>query len=303
MKKIKLFAAISSVFFSLLYCTCAAAQVNPPVKVTVWALHHGGQMVYKYRVENLGNFPIDDFFIGAYPPTDTTDGAAELTVPPYYPEGTTLWLPPSVSQSPAGWGVFMSFPDESATFALRWVEAGWFRKTWPGAREAGIPIPQNPPNVMPPGASWDQFSVTLPEPDLAYIQGHAYLMYGDNELTVHIEKGDTTPPALSVTLNPGTLWPANNKLVPLTAAITARDDYDPEPEIKLESITASETLANDDIQDAQFGADDRQFGLVAKRAGTNMAGRIYTVTYSATDASGNKATASATVTVPHNQGK
>jgi hypothetical protein len=43
--------------------------------------------------------------------------------------------------------------------------------------------------------------------------------------------------------------------------------------------------------------------LAAKSAGTNLAGRIYTVTYSATDASGNKATASATVTVPHDQGK
>jgi hypothetical protein len=43
--------------------------------------------------------------------------------------------------------------------------------------------------------------------------------------------------------------------------------------------------------------------LAAKRAGNNPAGRIYTVTYSATDASGNKATASATVIVPHDQGK
>ncbi len=265
-------------------------------------MHHGGGMVYKYQVKNLGAFPIDDFSIGFYPPTDTADGAAELTVPPYYPEGTTLWLPPSVSQSPAGWGVFMSFPDESATFSLRWVEADWHRKTWPGAREAGIPVPQNPPNVMPAGASWDQFSVTLPEPDNAYLQGHAYLMY-DNELTVPIEKGDTTPPALSVTLNPATLWPPNNKPTPITATITAKDEYDPEPEIKLESITSNEPLDANDIQEAQLQTDDRSFSLAAKRAGNNQAGRIYTVTYSATDASGNKATASATVTVPHDQGK
>ena len=82
-----------------------------------------------------------------------------------------------------------------------------------------------------------------------------------------------------------------------------QDDYDPEPEIKLDSIIATETLAADDIQDAQLGTDDRSFSLAAKRAGTNQAGRIYTVTYSATDGSGNKATASATVNVPHDQGK
>ncbi len=118
-----------------------------------------------------------------------------------------------------------------------------------------------------------------------------------------MEKIDNTPPALSVTLSPNTLWPQNDKLMPVTATITVKDDYDPEPEIKLESITASEALADGDIQDAKLGSDDRSFSLVAKRAGNNLAGRIYTVTYSATDASGNKATTSATVAVPHDQGK
>ena len=302
MKTIKLLAAISTALMGSLCCGYAVAQAIPPVKVTVWAMHHGGGMVYRYQVKNLGTLPIENFFIGFHPPTDTADGAAELTVPPYYPEGTSLWLPPSVSQSPAGWGVFLSFPDESATFALRWVEAGWFRSGRPGAREAGIPIPQNPPNVMPPGATWEQFSVTLPEPDSAYIDGHANMFYGDNELTVKMEKGDITPPNLTVSLNPATLWPPNDKLVPITANLMVKDNYDPAPEIKLESITSSEMLAAEDIQDAQFGTDDRQFGLVAKRAGTNMAGRIYTVTYSATDGSGNKVTASATVTVSHDQG-
>ena len=59
----------------------------------------------------------------------------------------------------------------------------------------------------------------------------------------------------------------------------------------------------EDAKDVTLGTDDRQFQLRAKRAGTKPAGRIYTITYSATDGSGNKATASATVTVPHDQGK
>ena len=129
----------------------------------------------------------------------------------------------------------------------------------------------------------------------------------DGKIVTSVEipftKVDITPPTLTVTLTPATLWPPNNKQVPVTATITVKDDYDPEPEIKLESITSSEVLAADDIQGAQLGTDDRSFSLAAKRAGTNMAGRIYTITYSATDASGNKATASAIVTVPHDQGK
>jgi len=303
MKKIKLVAVISTALICFLSCAYAVAQATPPVKVTAWGLHHGGQVVYKYRVQNFGTNPIKRFFIGFYPPTDTADGAAELTVGPYYPGGTSLWLPQSVAQSPVGWGVYLSFPEESATFALAWVEAGYYRSMKPKARGADVPIAQNPPNIMPPGATWDQFSVTLPKPDYAYVQGHANLESSDNEFTVQMEKGDITPPSITVSLSPNTLWPPNDKLAPVTAAITVRDDYDPSPEIKLESITASETLADGDIQDARIGADDRDFYLVAKRAGTNQAGRIYTVTYSATDASGNKATASATVTVPHDQGK
>ena len=46
---------------------------------------------------------------------------------------------------------------------------------------------------------------------------------------------------------------------------------------------------------AQPGTDSRKFLLRAER------GMVYTVTYSATDGSGNKSTASATVTVPHDQ--
>lgn len=303
MKKLKLFAVISTALVCLFSCAYAAAQAAPPVTVTAWGMHRGGWVVYKYRVQNFGTSPIKRFFIGFYPPADGADGAAELTVGPYYPGGTSLWLPQSVSQSPAGWGVYLAFPEESATFTLAWVEAGYYRSMKPGARGADMPIAQNPPNVMPPGASWDQFSVTLHETDYAYVQGHAHMSYGNSDLTVQMEKGDTAPPILTVSLSPSMLWPPNGKLVSITAAITVRDDYDPEPEIKLESITETEMLAAGDIQDAQIGTDDRSFSLAAKRAGNNMAGHIYTVTYSATDASGNKATASATVTVPHDQGK
>ena len=118
-----------------------------------------------------------------------------------------------------------------------------------------------------------------------------------------VQKQDNAPPTLSVSLSPATLRPPNNKLVPITATITVKDDYDPQPQIKLESITANEPLEKEDIKDAKLGTDARQFKLKAEREGKNKAGRIYTVTYSATDASGNKTTASATVTVPHDRAK
>ena len=303
MKVIKLFAAISIALACFFASAYAVAQAAPPVEVTAWGMHRGGVVVYKYQVKNQGALPIDDFSIGFYPPTSAADGAAELTVGSYDPGNTSLWLSPGVSQSPVGWGVYLEFPEESATFSLRWIEAGHYKSMRPKAIEPGIPIAQNPPNLMPSGAIWDQFSVTLPKPDYAYVQGHAYMFYGDNEITVSMVKGDAIPPTLSVTLSPAILWPPNGKLISIKAVLTVSDNYDSSPEIKLESITSNETQSANDIQDAQFGTDDRQFSLAAKRAGTNLAGRIYTVTYSATDASGNKATASASVTVPHDQGK
>ena len=48
-----------------------------------------------------------------------------------------------------------------------------------------------------------------------------------------------------------------------------------------------------DVQGAATGTDDRSFSLIAAHTTTAVA-RIYTVTYSATDASGNKSTATTT---------
>ena len=78
--------------------------------------------------------------------------------------------------------------------------------------------------------------------------------------------------------------------------------------MKLVSITSNEPAngtgdgnTSPDIAGATFGTDDRTFQLRAERKG-NGNGRIYTVTYSAQDASGNTAQQIATVTVAHDQG-
>lgn len=53
-----------------------------------------------------------------------------------------------------------------------------------------------------------------------------------------------------------------------------------------------------DIQNAALGTDDRAFDLRSERSGSGP-GRVYTITYRATDHSGNTTDAQATVTVPH----
>jgi hypothetical protein len=117
---------------------------------------------------------------------------------------------------------------------------------------------------------------------------------------------DTTPPTLQVSVSPSVLV-RNHKMALITATISVQDNLDPNPTVELVSITANEQVngkgdgtTDPDIDGAAFGTDDRQFLLRAERSGTGT-GRIYTITYRARDAAGNTTTATATVTVPHDQ--
>ena len=120
---------------------------------------------------------------------------------------------------------------------------------------------------------------------------------------------DTTPPAITMEMTPASLWPPNHKLVDIQTTVTATDVCDLDPDVVLVLIESNEPDNGsgdgdhpDDIQAAELGTQDYKFQLRAERAGDGE-GRVYTVTYKATDASGNESTAAATVTVGHDQGK
>ena len=120
--------------------------------------------------------------------------------------------------------------------------------------------------------------------------------------TVDIIVQDTTPPEITVSVSPDMLWPPNHKMVEITATVTVSDICDPSPAIVLTSIVSNESDDADDIQEADIGTEDYTFMLRAERAGGGD-GRVYTITYTATDASGNSTTAIAIVVVPHDKGK
>ena len=276
----------------LIVCNNVALAEQPPIVVKTYGQHVGGNIVYQQQVTNAGSRDVMTIAIGedtdqggSASPTSRDSG--ELNAFPVGSDMIHKKINPASVSGPTGWIASIIQIQDSGLFFE------WRRP----------PSPQLP---LQPGQTL-RFNITVPIYDQTYLTGHFSAGFGDGNDPWYyngaMEKLDTIPPTLSITLSPATLWPPNNKQVPVTATITVKDDYDPEPEIKLESITSSEVLAVDDIQGAQLGTDDRSFSLAAKRAGSNMAGRIYTVTYSATDASGNKATASAIVTVPHDQGK
>jgi len=120
---------------------------------------------------------------------------------------------------------------------------------------------------------------------------------------------DDSPPLITLTLDPPLLWPPNHRMIPVTATVGATDICGGVT-ATLVSVTSDEPDDSpdggdgstvDDIRDAIAGTADLGFLLRAERAGGGD-GRVYTVTYEATDASGNTMAAAQIVVVPHDQG-
>jgi hypothetical protein len=119
-----------------------------------------------------------------------------------------------------------------------------------------------------------------------------------SESSTEVTVADTTPPTIrGLAVTPSTLWPPDGKVVPVSVSVSPSDACDPNPSCALTQITSNEPLTPDDARIT--GPLTAQ--LAARRLGTGS-GRSYTLTVRCTDASGNGATAAATVSVTHDQG-
>ena len=181
--------------------TEARAEVGAAVSVKVWPLHRGGFVTYKYKVANCSLQAIDSMTIG-FDPLDTSDGrGAEITVAPLT-QPKSFWLSPEKTTSTNGWGAAIRYPDESSKLMIEWIEGNKEHQTHPG--EAGVqnmPAIVKPPNLLPVGAAWDTFSVTVQREDSAYVNGHATFFLDGKLVTVPIKKGDNTPPTVPYPCN------------------------------------------------------------------------------------------------------
>ena len=284
---------------ALLVPVLAGAQEPPLFQVKGYGVHEGDQVVYRYRVIN--NHPTNvanlaqaaQVEIGRLRFLDEPEltGMPPVGHPPMYDDGVLDMV------APPGWEGVVGGEEEHVRHTLWWK------------------VMEHPssPYALLPGQTLMGLSVSRRNANPTYLNSHFHVgtINSVGNFSGLIEREDITPPALSVSVRPNVLWPPNEKLIPITATITVKDDYDPQPEVKLESITANEPLEEDDIKDAVLGSDDRQFKLRAERDGKDddkkrnktqpQPGRIYTITYSALDASGNKSIASTTVTVPHDR--
>jgi hypothetical protein len=107
---------------------------------------------------------------------------------------------------------------------------------------------------------------------------------------------DKTAPTVTCTAKPGTLLPADNKLVPITVTVKVQDARSGPAGFSLVSVTSNEP-ADGDIRDFVVGTADVAGQLRAERLSSGH-GRVYTLKYAGRDAAGNERTCTTTVAVP-----
>lgn len=315
---------------------CPAAQAQAPVVVKVYAVHTGENIQYHYQVINQTRTrDISSVSLGnrGEQSDDATTKINEQPELSIYPTESYWGLPSEfgddrgysqrlggIFTAPYGWdmsilGYSNGWPDISPKFSIELDEVAQNDHSIPPGQtfNFSVTIPKNSvidrnPNIVYGRHNSELYLAKLyPLGDPAYLNGHFTVRFlaGKStdegpahwDYTGQIESLDSIPPAPTLTVSPARLQVTAGKMVTVTATVTAKDNYDSQPEIKLESITANESLVTGDIVGAALGTNDYQFQLRDVKVPSGTTGRIYTITYSATDASGNKATASATVAV------
>ncbi len=135
------------------------------------------------------------------------------------------------------------------------------------------------------------------------VSDHCGRMHEDEVLII---VQDTTPPEINLTIDVPTVWPPNHKMALVATGISASDICDPNPSLSVE-VSSNEPV--DGLGDGNTEPDwiveeneDGSFDVWVRveRSGTGI-GRLYTITATAEDASGNVATQSENVQVPHDQ--
>jgi HYR domain len=150
-------------------------------------------------------------------------------------------------------------------------------------------------NIVPSctPVSGSQFPIGVTVVQCTATDAHGNAASGSFTVTVR----DTTPPQIvSVKASPDTLWPPDHKMVPVTVTAIATDLVDPNPFVRIVSVSSNQPINGTGDGDA---APDWEItgsltlNLRAERSGN--VDRVYTITVAATDASGN--TSEATVQV------
>ena len=130
---------------------------------------------------------------------------------------------------------------------------------------------------------------------------------GVTEFSIFAGFQDVAPPEIiSISASPDELWPPNHKMVEVTVEVDAEDNSDPAPVCWILGVDSNEFINGpgdgNTEPDWDYTDDPLVVLLRAERAGGGT-GRVYTILVDCRDTSGNIATGTVDVIVPHDQGK
>lgn len=263
----------------------SAPEADAPVTLTFELTAHDGLASSAATVSVTVNprAPITDF-------AEANPELWELMVDSWFPP--PLWLgSTTVDVTPP---VVTGTPDRGPD-ANGWYNHG-VTITWSGEDDSG-PVSCDPPTVY--GG---------PAGDAIVIEGECTDAAGNVGTGSVTLKYDSTPPTLVCTVTPTVLWPPNHKLVTVTVTIAVEDGASGRNNFTLLSVTSSEPdngLGDgdrpNDIGGWDVGTGDTSGEVRAERSGSG-GGRVYMLTYEGSDAAGNTATCTATVSVPSEMG-
>lgn len=298
-------------FIALIAALTAGTPELPPelhhgepqwTRLLVSGEHVGDEVVYHYTIvnqhpdEKLIHLTLGVYYEegGAVPDLVEKPADTEIIIEPdpQQPGLNRFWadMPESAWSAPPHWSMdFVTLETYPRFYLEFWMQSA--------SAHAGV-------GEIPPGQQLDGFSIRLPKADPTYYETgfEAAYYYPSKNYFGYPEKLDVQAPQLTLTaLKHNNVWPPNNKMVEVSVDVQVSDDYDSQPLVKLVSITANEPWDARDIEDADFGQDDRSFKLRASRSGSSPESRVYTITYSAEDAFGHVTERSVTVTIPHDR--
>jgi hypothetical protein len=120
----------------------------------------------------------------------------------------------------------------------------------------------------------------------ALFEPNAFRSSDHDAVLVGLDSCDEIAPTLEVSVTPGRLWPPNHRYMRVEATAVADDIFDPTPVVDLVSVVSNESdngPGDGNTTGDVVIVDQDTFRLRAERAGGGS-GRIYTITYRATDA-------------------
>jgi Mg-chelatase subunit ChlD len=126
---------------------------------------------------------------------------------------------------------------------------------------------------------------------------------GHQSLTITVPPRNAAPVCTAATASPKVLWPPNHKMATVTIGGVTDPDGGAAPTITVTGVTQDEPVNGlddgDTAPDASIGTGNT-LQLRAERSGTGD-GRVYAVSFTATDSLGATCSGTVTVGVPHDQ--